>query len=63
MNINPDFIIWFNQAGLFEIVILTIITISFTLIGLLFLFGIFSGLFSKDSSSSPAGTDESSGLF
>ena len=63
MNINPDFIIWFNQAGLFDIVILAIITISFTLIGLLFLFGIIAGLFSKDSSSSPASTDESSGTF
>ena len=63
MNINPDFIIWFNQAGLFEIVILSIITISFTAIGLLFLFCIITSLFSKDSSSSSTGTDESSGLF
>ena len=63
MNINPEFLIWFYQAGLFEIVILTIITISFTLIGLLFLFGIITSLFPKDSSSSPASTDESSGLF
>ena len=63
MNINPDFIIWFNQAGLFDIVILAIITISFATIGLLFLFCIIAGLFSKDSSSSPASTDESGGLF
>ena len=61
MDINPEFIIWFDQAGAFELCILTIITIIFAFVGLLFISGVITGLLSKNDNQS--NSDETDGIF
>jgi hypothetical protein len=61
MDINPEFIIWYNKAGAFELCILTIITIIFVLAGLLFISSIITGILSKDNNQS--NSDKTDGIF
>jgi hypothetical protein len=58
---NPEFIIWYNQASIFEISILAVITIVFTSTILLFISGIITGLLSENDNQS--NSNESDGIF
>ncbi len=58
---NPEFIIWYNQAGILEVCVLAIITIVFTAAILLFISGIIAGLLSKNDN--PINSNETDGIF